>query len=704
MRIYEFAKKNGLSSKEVLDLLKSGGHEASSHMSVLSEDGLAYLNNKFAKKDSSSPKSKSLKKVETKKTLKVPVKKIKEEVKAKPVEAKIDIKPAPDKSRVKVFSKQSNKTKQRRPGKNNFERELVTEITLTDGMPLFEAANLMGKTDGDLIFALLRKGMACNRNYVLPVDAVKDLADGFGITANIVQKEEVLNKFLSKSKKAKTRWPIVVVMGHVDHGKTTLLDFLRKKNVAAGEKGGITQHLGAYEVDSKHGKIVFLDTPGHEAFSYVRSRGTSVTDIAILMIAAEDGIKPQTIEAIKYARQSKVPIVVAINKIDKIPAEKLETVLQGIKRELAQHDLLVEDWGGDVICVPISAQSGKGVDELLEMVVLQADMLDLKADPSLPAHAFILESNIEKGLGPIATVIPLEGTLKQGDYFVCGASTGKVRLLIDSAGEKIKEAGPSIPVKVVGFDNFAEIGAWLNVVSAKEYKKSKTSKKSFIPRTSYRKEIPFDLADQDKKTINLIIKTDTNGSKEAIEGSLAKLSGLTEKDCSLLSIISSGIGGITETDIENASTVGAIVLGLHAKVDRKASSLAQEKKVEIKTFDVIYHLVEYLEEILKKTKKIEIKWVPAAKLLVKKVFDIKKLGVIAGCSVQEGTVSSGDKVVCIRGRNTLGEGIIKSLQKERKVVKTVKAGYECGFISDGFQGWAEGDLVDVFTKETVSSD
>ena len=570
-------------------------------------------------------------------------------------------------------------------------------------MPLFEVAKKMGKSDGDLIYVLLKSGSACNRNFVLPIETIKTLGLSFGIQVDVLDSSGSVEKFLSTSANGITRWPIVVVMGHVDHGKTTLLDYLRNKNVAEKEKGGITQHLGAYEVDSKHGKIVFLDTPGHEAFSYLRSRGSRVTDIAILIVAAEDGVKPQTVEAIKHAKDSGVPIIVAINKIDKLSKTELASALQNVYRELADNNVLVEDWGGEVISIPISAQTGAGVNELLEMIVLQSEMLDLKADPKAPAQAFVLESNLEKGLGPVATVICLEGTLKRGDYFSCGNSTGKVRVLINSAGDRINQAGPAVPVTVVGFDNFAEMGGWLKVISAQEYKKTKSLKKGVTATSTAAPTLMLSLHEEDKGRINLIIKTDTRGSKEAIEGSIAKLYKLTKKNCAKLHIVFSSIGDITENDIELADTTSSLVLSLHAKIDRKALSLAKDKKVKIKRFDVIYHLVEYLEAELEKTKKIEIKWVKAAQLLVKKVFKIKKF-VIAGCSVQDGVVSIGDRVVCMRNGQNFGEGVINSLEREKKVVKEVRAGYECGFISDGFKGWKESDIVHVFSQDkTVES-
>ena len=441
MRVYEFAKEKDISSKEVLDVLEKGGYKLASHMSVVPEEGVVYLKKAFS--------AKKEKPVSSVKKAVVVEKKIEDK--------KIEIKQ--EKPVVKTFESA-------RPRRfNRFEKKEIKQISIEQPMPLFEVAKKMGKSDGDLIYVLLKSGSACNRNFVLPVETIKTLGLSFGIQVDVLDTSGSVEKFLSTSANGITRWPIVVVMGHVDHGKTTLLDYLRNKNVAEKEKGGITQHLGAYEVDSKHGKIVFLDTPGHEAFSYLRSRGSRVTDIAILIVAAEDGVKPQTVEAIKHAKDSGVPIIVAINKIDKLSKTELASALQNVYRELADNNVLVEDWGGEVISIPISAQTGAGVNELLEMIVLQSEMLDLKADPKAPAQAFVLESNLEKGLGPVATVICLEGTLKRGDYFSCGNSTGKVRVLINSAGDRINQAGPAVPVTVVGFDNFAEMGGWLGNVA-----------------------------------------------------------------------------------------------------------------------------------------------------------------------------------------------------------------------------------------------
>ncbi|MFC1894424.1 translation initiation factor IF-2 [Candidatus Dependentiae bacterium] len=685
MRVYEAAKKFGISSKELLGLLSKTKIDLSSHMSVIPEEGIAYIEKKLGVKKQVA----------------------REVVKKKPIPAKI----APVKKELGAIKKVV------KPASGGFKKDVqkrvfiksktlpevrkdITEIVIEKNMPLFQAADVMGKSSGDLIVALLKSGMACNRNNILPVEVIIALAKQFGIDATIKNpKEELSSPKVEKTRQDQglKRWPIVVVMGHVDHGKTTLLDFIRKMNTASREKGGITQHLGAYEVDSSHGKIVFLDTPGHEAFSFIRSRGAKITDIAVLIVAADDGVKPQTIEAIKHAKDSSVPIIVAINKIDKASSS---TALQTVKRQLADQDLIVEDWGGEVVCVPISAKTGEGVGDLLEMIVLQAEMMDLKAEPKMRAKAFVLESKLEKGHGPVATVICVDGTIKRGDFFICGSGTGRVRVLVNSFNKIIKEVGPSIPVKVVGFDGFAEIGDWLQVVSKEEYLKAKSSKNTFISAASRSgSQAKFTLKDSIDNQINLIIKTDTRGSKEALEGSILKLMKKLKKGYSSICIVQIGVGDISESDIEMAASTGSIILGLHIKTEKNAVSLAKTRGVKVEIYDIIYRAIEYLEEILEKTKKVEKVWKKVSQLLVKKVFDIKKIGIVAGCGVQEGVVSKGNKVECMRRGKIVGQGRITSLQKEGKVVAQVHAGYECGFVCDGFTDWREDDIVNCYIQK-----
>lgn len=582
--------------------------------------------------------------------------------------------------------------------------KVVSQIDVERSLPLFEAADLMGKSSGELITALLKRGMICNRNHVLTPEQIKSLADGFSIKASIVAAQSSgdseISTRLSKaaqSKKDVPRWPIVVVMGHVDHGKTTLLDYIRKMNVAGSERGGITQHLGAYEVSSTHGKIVFLDTPGHEAFSYIRERGSRVTDIVILVVAADDGIMPQTVEAIKHAKAAGVPIIVAVNKIDKVQSS---AAIETVKRQLAQYELMPEDWGGQTVVAPISAKTGQGVDNLLELVVLQSQLMELKADATASAKAFVLESKIERGYGPVATVICTEGTLKQGDFFTCGGSTGKIRLLINSSGARIASAGPSVPVQVVGFDSFSAIGDWLTIVPQDVYSKARSNKpvETSLPAETNAGQVLFQPGAEKQRSLNLVIKTDTRGSKEALMGCIEKLTKLSKDVKCPVYVISSGIGDISESDVDFAASTNSMIIGLHVKQEKNAIALAKQNNVVVWIHHIIYHLIEELEKLLQGKKEVEIVWNKVGEAVVKRVFDIKGIGVIAGCYMRDGILTRDQKVVCMRDGQKMGEGKVTSLQRDKKSVKEIHAGFECGFVCDGFNEWVEGDTVLCYTR------
>jgi translation initiation factor IF-2 len=765
MRVYEISKELGISNKEVLSLLKEKGITLPSHMSQLSDDALNIIKKAFEKnkapqeavhiKQEKTLEKNIAPKIDlggkianheiTEKTTHQQVEQAKPFVE-KPeeldeIQEKVSIRQSMLKdtdiqeleeepqvqekvSKILISKgfiskppvKKSFKRFRRRPKQHTVREEItiqpVTEITLSSSknLAVFEVAALLGKSLGEIILALLKKGMACNRNNIVPIDLIRQLAEGFGIKFNIKKDEDQAVKAVEKklettSAQAVTRWPIAVVMGHVDHGKTTLLDHIRKMNVAGSEKGGITQHLGAYEVDSTHGKIIFLDTPGHEAFSFIRERGSKITDIAILIVAADDGIKPQTVEALNHAKAAGVPIIVAINKIDKVQST---AAIETIKRQLVKYELMPEDWGGQTIVVPISAKTGQGVNELLEMIILQSQLMDLKADPNIPAKAFILESRLEKGFGPVATVICTQGTLKQGDCFLCGNSAGKVRLLKNSFGQKITQAGPSVPVQVVGFDNFAAIGDWLTVVPVAQYLQAK-SKQSSLSQAMQPMEASILQPMQKsgsapksiKKDINLIIKTDTRGSKEAIMDSIDKLIKANKDIKCPINIVLSAIGEISESDIELAENTSALIMTLHSKVERNATLMAKDKQVEIHSFTIIYQMIEHLQELLNSKREIPTIWKKVGEATVKKVFNIKGVGVIAGCYLRDGIMTRQSKVECVRSGRIVGQGKISSLQRDKKSVKEIHAGYECGFVCDSFQDWAEGDTVYCYNEEKV---
>ena len=476
---------------------------------------------------------------------------------------------------------------------------------------------------------------------------------------------------------------MAVVIGHVDHGKTTLLDFIRKTRVAAKEKGGITQHLGAYEVKTAQGNLVFLDTPGHEAFSFMRARGIKVADIAILVVAADDGVMPQTVEAITRAKLAGIPIIVALNKMDKATPAQVETV----KRQLAQHDLVPEEWGGPIPCMPISAKLGTGIDELLDVIVLQSQLMELKANLSVPARGFVLESKIEKGRGPVATVICQHGILRVGDYFIAGTTSGKVSSMVDSSGKRVQEAYPSVPVQVAGFAELPQAGDAFEVATQEEVKKrvvqgAEQRPDLFLKKTLSEKEIP------------IIVKADNASSKEALLNALSKIS----SDHRTVTVVTAAVGDITESDVMLASDTGSFIYGFHTKPSANAAELAQKKAVVIKTFDIIYKLLEDISLLLEAGKPVKMITKKIGEASVLKVFDIKGLGIVAGAHVKTGRFVKDGKVIVWRGKSKAGEGTIKGLQRDRKAVKEVHAGFECAFLVDGFDTWEPDDRVECFQE------
>lgn len=627
MRVHEISKQLNIGSKELIDALVSHGFEVQSHMSVLSAEAVRFLQKQFGPK-----------------------------------------KAAPSKSKHK--------------------EPVAAPVLAVEAMSVARFAELTHIPANEVIIHLLRRGHMFTMNQVITSELVKELADHFEVETSgkpvpkEVAKEEVLLKNVGGAEK---RMPVVVVIGHVDHGKTTLLDYIRKTRVVSREKGGITQHIGAYKAHTKHGDIVFLDTPGHAAFSQIRSRGVKVADIAILVVAADDSVKPQTIEAIKHAKSAGIPIIVAVNKIDKAQPAQLEKV----KQDLAQQDLLPEDWGGQTVCVPVSAKVGTGIDQLLEMILLQADVMELTADVNRSASGVVLESTLEKGRGVVATVLCHQGTLKVGDHFSAGRTTGKVNSMVDSFGKRIMKVGPSEPVRVSGFEQLPDAGDYFEVVSKDKVKDLKTgvTAKAFVAKKV------------DEDAFHIIVKTDTNSTKEALLGALEKLS---KKGDKTFNVVHSAVGNINESDISLASNTGAVIYGLHVKVEPSAAVLARKEKLSVRLFDIIYKLLEEIEIHIKAPIVIatEIKKIGEATVL--RVFDIKNIGVIAGCIVNDGTISNHGTVKVRRGRQVVGEGKIKSLQRDRKTVKEVHSGFECGFLVEGFDGFQVDDRVECYLEKPVA--
>ncbi|KKP36005.1 MAG: Translation initiation factor IF-2 [candidate division TM6 bacterium GW2011_GWF2_32_72] len=667
MRIYETAKQFGVTSKDLIEILSGAGFDVQTHMSVVSDDALAFLNKKYSKTAPVTPKS-----LEKKEQEKTPEKK--SSAKNKPAENKKSV-------------------AHKAPAKASIEKKIevkeVAPVVILKAMTLSELAGQMQKPVTELITTLLKQGVVYGMNQILPVELVETLAEFFEIPiqkteeASVAVKSDIAAE--ENFKNLKSRAPVVAVLGHVDHGKTSLLDFIRKTRVALKEKGGITQHLGAYQATTSHGPIVFLDTPGHEAFSLIRERGVRAADIVILVIAADDSIMPQTVEAIKYAKSMETPIVVAINKMDKVDEARIEVVRRG----MSQYDLLPEEWGGDVISVPVSAKTGKGVDKLLEMISLQAEMMDLKADASVPARGFVLESKVEVGRGAVATIICKHGTLQVGDYFVCGKTVGRVTSMTNSYNERLKSVGPSIPVLVAGFEALPAAGDFFEVVSAEEYKNKRFEKPASKPFLGF---------DFGQEYYGLILKGDTHSSVEAIEESINKLNPDLEGD-KKFKILERGVGGVTEGDVAMADSTKSLIVAFNVKTDPGAIALAKRNHVVIKHYNIIYRLLDELQEIAKAGKTIEMEWKKTGEAVIRKVFAIKGVGVVAGAYANEGVLrAKGSKVMAWRGKQKIGEGTVDSLQRDKKNVKEVHAGYECAFLIKGIDDWQVDDRAEFYIE------
>jgi len=577
------------------------------------------------------------------------------------------------------------------------------KIKVAELITVGELAKKMGVKASAIIKKLWELGLMVTINQAIDIDAAQLVAEEFGYEIEKVSldEEELLERPEDDATKLRPRPPVITVMGHVDHGKTKLLDAIRQTNVTAEEAGGITQHIGAYHVNLPQGEIVFIDTPGHEAFTAMRARGSQVTDIVVLVVAANEGVQEQTIEAINHAREAKVPIIVAINKID-LPDANPELV----KRQLAEKGLIPEEWGGDTIFVEISAKQKINIDKLLEMILLQAEILELKANPEKLARGVVIESRLDKGQGPVATVLIQEGTLKVGDPFVTGQIFGKVRAMLDDKGKRIKKALPSYPVEVVGFPETPHAGELFVVVSDErkarmiaDYRKQKERQLELAQSTKVTLENLYDKIKQEEvKELKLILKADVHGSIEAIQEALG---GLNTKEIKL-NTIHSAVGAISESDVMLAAASNAIIIGFNVTPDQKAQNLAQVEKVEIRTYSIIYEIIEdikkAMEGLLAPIQKE--KFLGRAEVL--QTFSISKVGTVAGSKVLEGKVVRGALARLMRNGKVVYEGKISSLRRFKDDVKEALQGYECGIMLEGFDDIKVNDTIEAYTIEEVA--
>ena len=593
-----------------------------------------------------------------------------------------------------------NKGHQQQPAGPAGPRDIIVPETIT----VADLANRMARRTVDVIKVLMKNGMMATPNDIIDADTAELVASEYGHVVKRVAESDVLEG-LTGEKDADTtlvaRPPVVTVMGHVDHGKTSLLDALRKTDVVSGEAGGITQHIGAYQVNLKGGqKITFLDTPGHAAFTQMRARGAKVTDLIILVVAADDGVMPQTVEAIAHAKAAGVPMIVAVNKIDKGDANPTR-----VKTELLQHEIQVEDMGGEVQVVEVSATKGMGLDKLEEAILLQAEILDLKANPDRAAEGAVVEAKLDKGRGPVATVLVQRGTLKVGDIVVAGAEWGRVRLLANERGESVKSAGPSTPIEVLGLSAAPEAGDEMVVVEnearAREVAEYRARKRREQRQASSSRQTLDQLLQTreagEKRLLPLVLKTDVQGSSEAIQGSLAKLA-TNEVGAQILQ---SGVGGITESDVILAHASGAAVIGFNVRANNQARDRAKRDGVEIRYYNIIYNLVDDVKAALSGmlTPETREKFLGNAEIL--EVFNISKVGKVAGCKVTEGVMRRGSKVRLIRDNVVIHEGDLSTLKRFKDEVKEVQSGQECGMAFTNYQDMQKGDVIECFDVETI---
>ena len=585
-------------------------------------------------------------------------------------------------------------------------RKAPVKVEIPDEITVGELASRMKKTAAEVVKALMMNGVMAAVNETIDFDTAAIIAEEMGCKVEkevvVTIEERLIDTAEDKEEDLEPRAPVIVVMGHVDHGKTSLLDYIRKSSVAAGEAGGITQAIGAYQVKVNDKTVTFLDTPGHEAFTAMRARGAMVTDIAILVVAGNDGIMPQTVEAINHAKAAEIPIVVAVNKMD-LPGADAERV----KQELTKYDLLAEDWGGDTIVVPISAKTGEGIEELLENVLLVAEMRELKANPNRAAKGAVIEARLDKGRGPVATLLVQNGTLKEGDIIIAGTAVGRVRAMTDYRGRRLKSAGPSVPVEITGMgevpgagDDFYAVADERMARTLAEQRKEERKAAAAAPQA---KKVSLDdlfsqMQQGELKSLNIVVKADVQGSVEAVKQNLEKLSNEEVQ----VRVIHGGVGAVNESDVMLASTSNAIIVGFNVRPDQQAKAMADRDKVDMRMYRVIYECIEEIEAAMKGLLAPTFKEVELGRVEVRQVYKITNVGIVAGSYVLEGKVTRSAQLRLVRDGIVIHEGEIATLQRFKDSVKEVSAGYECGITLEKFSDIKVGDIFECFVMEEVA--
>ena len=751
MRIYELAKQLGVANKELMEKMKSVGMEANSHMSMIEESDADKIRKLYQPAQKAEEPKKEAPKQEVKEQHKGNQQK---EAPKQDNRNKGENKKAQDgknqqnnnnqnknnqnKNRNNNAQNNQNQGKKDKKGKGKKDqkprenplerrrREMEEEAALLAELEALEAAEkaaepviksipasisvkelaeVLGKKGSDLVMALMKKGQMLNINATLDFDTAAAIAEDYNVILEQEEEKDILETVFAEEeddeKDLKERPPVVVAMGHVDHGKTSLLDAIRHSNVTKGEAGGITQHIGAYTVQIDGKPITFLDTPGHEAFTAMRMRGAQITDIAILVVAADDGVMPQTVEAINHAKAAGVEIIVAINKMDKPSANP-----DRVKQELVEYGLVAEDWGGQTICVPVSAVTKDGLDSLLEMIILVAEMKELKANPNKNARGAIVEAQLDKGRGPVATVLVQNGTLQVGDPIVAGAAYGKIRAMTDDKGRRVKKAGPSTPVEILGLSEVPSAGDSFYV--AENDKQARQVAESIIAknRENMIKETPQKVSLDDlfsqiqsgnMKELNIVVKADVQGSVEAVRQSLERLSNEEVR----VRIIHGGVGAITESDVMLASASNAIIIGFNVRPEPAAKAFADEEKVDVRLYRVIYNAIEDITAAMKGLLDPVFEEQVLGHAEVRQLFKASGVGTIAGSYVKDGKFVRNCQVRIIRDGIVVYEGDLESLKRFKDDVKEVAAGYECGLVFKKFNDVKEGDWIEAYTMVEV---
>jgi len=700
MRVYELARDLGVDSKQVLDYLNSLGHDVKNHMSVLDSESIARVKGKFgaAQADAGEAKKQGAGQAPAR-----------QGGSAESAARKGGSPSGEARSREREGERKQGgaQAKLRQAGGGG--RQPAPEpgskgkLELPETIAVRALAGKIGVQATAIVKYLFSQGKMVTVNDDLDFETAAAVAERFGYS--VVRPEDPLAAILADEEdppeKLQPIPPVVTIMGHVDHGKTTLLDAIRKTRVAQGEAGGITQHIGAYQVKWGGKAITFLDTPGHEAFTAMRSRGASVTHIAVLVVAADDGVMPQTIEAISHARAADVPIIVALNKIDKPEANP-----ERVKQQLAEHGLIPEEWGGDTVVVPVSALKGQGISDLLEMILLVAELREIKANPDRKARGTVIEAKLDKGRGPVATVLVQKGTLRTGDVIVVGDTAGRVRAMLDEQGRPVDEATPSMPVEVLGLDDVPNAGDKLIAVDderaarelAERLRQQAREQELQRQRKASLEDLFRQVQEGERKELSIVLKADVQGSVEALRDALLKLS----NDDVEVRVVHAGVGGITKSDVDLAATTNAIIIGFNVRPDAMARRAAEQEHVEIRTYRVIYDVIDDVEKAMKGLLEPVYKEVVLGHAEVRALFKVPNVGIVAGAYVTDGRMVRGAKVRVIRNGVVVYDGELSSLRRFKDDVREVPEGFECGIGIAKFNDLKEGDVLEAYRMEAVA--